>query len=104
MTINSSLLESIIPACKWIADNYQQVLNENSFYIWYNNLTENDVINLELDKDAIRDALWFINETQENIDDENCAEYKYLSKIGGRVVRLSLKIHEYEAAEEDYGY
>ena len=53
MRINS-VLEDILPECKWVADNYPQVLlGENLWWSWYGNLSEYDILNLRMNRGGI---------------------------------------------------
>ena len=43
--------------CKWMVDNYPQVLlGENLWKSWFNNLSEYDILNLKMNRSGIEES------------------------------------------------
>ena len=85
-----SVLNVLSSECKWMADNYPQVLlGENLWRSWFNNLSEYDILNLKMNRSGIEESKDFMSK-ELHIREKNYVEFTCINKIYVRLVMLLL--------------
>ena len=88
--IVDSVLNVLLSECKWMVDNYPQVLlGENLWKSWFNNLSEYDILNLKMNRSGIEESKNFMSK-ELHIREKNYEEFTCINKIYVRLVMLLL--------------
>ena len=87
-----SVLNVLLSKCKWMTKDYPQVLfGENLWESWFNNLSENDISNLEMNRSGIEESKDFMGK-ELHIRERDYDEFTCINKIYVRLVMLLLCI------------
>ena len=83
-----SVLNVLLSECKWVAENCPQVLfGENLWESWFNNLSENDILDLGMNRGGIEGSKDFMDK-ELHIRGRNYEEFTCTNKIYDRLVML----------------
>lgn len=87
-----SVLNVLLTECKWMVNNYAQVLYDKTLWkFWFDNHSEYDILNLKMNRSGIEESKIFMGK-ELHIWGCNYEEFMCISNIYSRLVTLLLRM------------